>query len=80
MSVQPGASGQKLLPETFDRLQALNKERQDNDLKFKIEVDGGVNNENAERLIECGADILVSGNYVYKSNDRKKAINLLKNN
>ena len=79
MSVHPGASGQKLLPETFERLQTLNNERQLNDLKFKIEVDGGVNNENAQRLIECGADILVSGNYIYKSNDRKKSINLLKN-
>ncbi len=79
MSVHPGASGQKLLPETFERLQALNDERELNDLKFKIEVDGGVNNENAGRLVECGADILVSGNYIYKSNDRKKAINLLKN-
>ena len=79
MSVQPGASGQKLLPETFERLQTLNNERERNDLKFKIEVDGGVNNENAQRLVECGADILVSGNYIYKSNDRKKAINILKN-
>ena len=74
MSVEPGASGQKLLPSTINRIKKIDAFRQNNGLKFKIEVDGGVNSENAQSLINAGADMLVSGNYIFKSRDKAKAV------
>ena len=78
MGVDPGSSGQETLPETYDKVAEINKFRQDNNLNFKIEFDGGVNEKNAEKLRDLGVDILVSGSYVYKAKDRLKAIKLLK--
>ena len=78
MGVEPGASGQETLPETIDKVREADKFRNDNNLKFKIEFDGGVNEQNSKTLIEAGVDILVSGSYVYQSKDRKKAISKLK--
>lgn len=78
MSVEPGASGQKFLPESLDKIKQLDELRSSNDYNYKIEVDGGVNEENADKIVEAGADILVSGSYVYKAQDRKKAIESLK--
>lgn len=78
MGVDPGSSGQETLPETYDKVAEINKFRQDNNLNFKIEFDGGVNEKNAEKLRDLGVDILVSGSYVYKAKDRIKAIKFLK--
>ena len=80
MSVEPGASGQKFLPESLDKIKQLDVLRNSNDYKYKIEVDGGVNIENAQKIISAGADILVSGSYVFKAQDRKAAIECLKSN
>ena len=80
MGVEPGASGQSLIEETFDKVREIAKFRQDNNLRFKIEFDGGVNPQTAKKLIECGVDILVSGSYVYKSENRGKAVATLKEN
>ncbi len=78
MSVEPGISGQQLIESTYERLRQLSEIRFDNKLNFKIEIDGGVNDKNAHLLSELGADILVSGNFVYKAPDREKAIKKLK--
>ena len=78
MGVMPGASGQEIKSNTFDRLKKIAKFRQDNKLSFKIEVDGGVNDQNAHLLAELGADILVSGSYVFNDKDREKAIKSLR--
>lgn len=78
MGVVPGRSGQSLIPAMLDRVKEVFDFREQNNLKFKIEFDGGVNVENAPKLIENGVDILVSGSYVYKSEDRAKAIDSLK--
>lgn len=80
MSVEPGLSGQKFLPDTIERIKNIDRFRQANDLKFKIEVDGGVNSENAPELINAGVDMLVSGNYIFRSHDREKAIAQLRGN
>lgn len=80
MSVEPGKSGQKFLNNTFEKIKEIAKFRHDNNLNFKIEVDGGVNEENAKGLREAGVDILVSGSYVFGATDRKKAIESLKKN
>lgn len=78
MGVDPGASGQAILEDMYDKVEEIAQFRKDNNLKFKIEFDGGVNPETAQKLIEKGVDILVSGSYVYNSKDRKKAVEELK--
>ena len=80
MSVEPGKSGQKFISDTFEKVKQIAKFRHDNNLNFKIEVDGGVHAENAKGLREAGVDILVSGSYVFGATDRKKAIESLKKN
>ena len=80
MSVNPGFGGQKFMPEVLDKIKQLKKIQQDKDLNFDIEIDGGINFENCKIAIDAGANILVSGTTVFKSNggDIKKNINLLK--
>lgn len=79
MSVEPGKSGQKFLEKTYQRVENLNKIRENQNFKFLIEVDGGINPEIAKNLKNLGADMVVSGNYVFKSQDIKQAIASLKN-
>ena len=80
MSVNPGFGGQKFMPEVLDKIKKLKKIQQDRNLKFDIEIDGGINFENYKIAIDAGANILVSGTTIFKSNggDIKKNINLLK--
>ena len=78
MSVEPGKGGQKFLPETIEKIQELNKFIYENGFEVDIEVDGGINNETAKQVIEAGANILVAGNYIAKSENFKKAIDSLK--
>ena len=80
MSVNPGFGGQKFMPEVLDKIKKLKKIQQEKNLKFDIEIDGGINFENCKIAIDAGANILVSGTTVFKSNDGdiKKNINLLK--
>ena len=80
MSVNPGFGGQKFMPEVLDKVRKLKKIQTEKDMKFDIEVDGGINFDNCQLAIEAGANILVSGTTVFKSNngDIKKNINLLK--
>ena len=80
MGVEPGASGQGMIPEMVDKVKEICKFREENNLKFKIEFDGGVNLENSKLLVDAGVDILVSGSCVYNSKDRKKTIEMLKGN
>ena len=79
LGVEPGASGQKFIPQTLEKIKQLDAFRKENDYNYKIEVDGGVCEENAEEIINAGGDILVSGNFVFKAEDREEAINKLKN-
>lgn len=78
MSVQPGKSGQKFLENTYDRVKYLDDKRKNNNLKFLIEVDGGVNPEISQKLKDYEVDMVVSGNYVFKSNNKQDAIKSLK--
>ena len=80
MSVNPGFGGQKFMPEVLDKIKQLKQIQQEKKLKFDIEIDGGINFENCKIAIDAGANILVSGTTVFKSNggDIKKNINLLK--
>ena len=80
MSVNPGFGGQKFMPEVLDKIKQLKKIQSKNNISFDIEIDGGINFDNCQTAIEAGANILVSGTTVFKSNngDIKKNINLLK--
>ncbi len=80
MSVNPGFGGQKFMPEVLDKIKQLKKIQQEKNFTFDIEIDGGINFENSKIAIEAGANILVSGTTVFKSNngDIKKNIDLLK--
>ena len=80
MSVNPGFGGQKFMPEVLEKIKKLKKIREEKKLNFDIEIDGGINFENSKIAIKAGANILVSGTTVFKSNngDIKKNIDLLK--
>ncbi len=80
MSVNPGFGGQKFMPEVLDKVKELKKIQTKKNMKFDIEIDGGINFDNYQSAIEAGANILVSGTTIFKSNngDIKKNINLLK--
>ena len=80
MSVYPGFGGQKFMPEVIEKITNLKKIKDDMKLNFDIEVDGGVNFDNNQMIIEAGANILVSGTTIFKENngDVKKNIDLLK--
>ncbi len=80
MSVNPGFGGQKFMPKVLEKIKDLKKIQNEKKLSFDIEIDGGINFENSKSAIEAGANILVSGTTIFKSNngDIKKNIELLK--
>ena len=80
MSVNPGFGGQKFIPEVLDKIKELKRIQARKNLTFDIEIDGGINFDNCKIAIDAGANILVSGTTIFKSNDGdiKKNINLLK--
>ena len=69
MSVNPGFGGQKFMPEVLEKIKKLKKIREEKKLNFDIEIDGGINFENSKLAIEAGANILVSGTTIFKSNN-----------
>ena len=80
MSVFPGFGGQKFMPEVISKIKELKKIKNQKNLNYEIEVDGGINFTNYKLVIEAGADILVSGTTIFKENngDIKKNIDSLK--
>ena len=80
MSVNPGFGGQKFIKEVLEKVKILKKEIKSKKLKTQIEIDGGINFENAKIAIEAGVDILVSGTTIFKENggNLKKNIQLLR--
>lgn len=78
MSVNPGFSGQKFIENTYKKLIQLKQLIKMSGSNALIEIDGGVQNETAPKLIKAGADVLVSGSYVFKSKDPKATIHSLK--
>ena len=80
MSVNPGFGGQKFMPEVLNKIKELKNIQKEQDLNFDIEIDGGINFDNSKIAVEAGANILVSGTTIFKSNngDIKKNIELLK--
>jgi len=78
MSVNPGFGGQSFIPHTIHKIKHLRKLIDEAGLNVKIEVDGGVTLQNAGEIIAAGADVLVAGNTVFKSNDPSATIASLK--
>ena len=80
MSVNPGFGGQKFMPEVLEKVKALKQMKNKKGLNFDIEIDGGINFDNSKLAIDAGANILVSGTTIFKSNDGniKKNIDLLR--
>lgn len=80
MSVNPGFSGQSFIPSTCERLvellsmlKSIGREKE-----ILIEVDGGIDEKTGKSVIDSGANVLVSGSYIYDSSDRRGKISILK--
>ena len=78
MTVEPGKGGQKLIPETIQKVRAIKQYIKDNKIDIDVEVDGGINLENKEELKKAGANILVIGSCIINSNDYKERIETIK--
>jgi len=80
MSVNPGFGGQVFIPQILDKVAALNKIREEQNLNFQIQVDGGVNDKNASELIAKGANNLVAGSFIFSApnNDYENQINKIR--
>jgi ribulose-phosphate 3-epimerase len=79
MSVNPGFGGQKFIENTYSKIEELAELASKKGAKIDIEIDGGVNMNNAKRLLDAGATVLVAGNFVFTSGDPRKTISELKN-
>jgi len=78
MSVNPGFGGQKFIEQTYDKVRRLANMREQSQSDFLIEIDGGVTSDNAAALKEAGADVLVAGSFVFRSQDPTQTIASLK--
>ena len=78
MSVNPGFGGQSFIENTYQKVKQLEKLREASGANFLIEIDGGVNTGNARKLLDAGADVLVAGSFVFKSDNPTQTIANLK--
>ncbi|MFO8147541.1 MAG: ribulose-phosphate 3-epimerase [Gillisia sp.] len=79
MSVNPGFGGQSFIENTYSKVQRLKEIIINNNANTLIEIDGGVTDKNAKRLVDAGADVLVAGSYVFKAENQIETIKGLKN-
>lgn len=77
MSVNPGFGGQAFIESSYEKIEQLNRMRNEKHLDFLIQVDGGIQDGNAGKLYKKGADIQVAGNYVFKAKDPIAAISAI---
>ena len=77
MSVNPGFGGQSFIENTYNKVKELKELIQSTGSDCQIEIDGGVTNENAEKLVHAGANVLVAGSYVFKSSNPTETISKL---
>ena len=78
MSVEPGFGGQKFIENTYDKLKEIQQRKAELGINFSVQIDGGVNEENAKKLISHGADNLVAGSFIFKSNPQNYSSNVEK--
>ena len=74
MSVNPGFGGQKFIPSALEKIKELDRIRREKNLNFVIEIDGGVNLNNAKMIVESGCDILVAGSAVFSADDIQSSV------
>ena len=79
MSVNPGFGGQRFIETTYQKVSKLRGIIEENNATTLIEIDGGVTDQNAKRLVESGADVLVAGSFVFSSEKPQETIRGLKN-
>lgn len=80
MSVHPGFGGQDFIPSALEKIELAKKIKDDQKLKFDIQVDGGINDLTATRVKKAGANFLVAGTYLFKMKDMKGGIDKLREN
>ena len=78
MTVEPGYGGQALIPSTLEKVKLIRERADSLGLEIDIQVDGGINSENAKVAVNSGANVLVAGSSVFKAEDRKAAIDALR--
>lgn len=78
MSVEPGFGGQSFMPNSLDKIKYLKNKKIENDYKYLIEVDGGINEKTAPLVKEAGVEVIVAGTYVFKSKNREETIKSLR--
>lgn len=78
MTVEPGKGGQELISSTIEKIKELNFYREEHNLDYEIEADGGIKVENSDKIIDAGADILVAGTAIINSKDYAETIKKLK--
>jgi ribulose-phosphate 3-epimerase len=79
MTVEPGFGGQKLIPSTLDKVSTLSKYARERGIDVDIEVDGGINAENAPLAISAGANVIVAGSAIFKAKKPRSVISAIKN-
>lgn len=79
MTVEPGLGGQKLIPETLDKVRMLKNYIDENEIEIDIEVDGGINSETIEKAKDAGANIFVAGSAIVSKENYEEAIDNLRN-
>lgn len=78
MTVEPGKGGQKLIPETLEKIKKLRNFVDDNGIDIDIEADGGINKETAEDVRNAGTDVLVSGAFIINSENQREAVEIIR--
>jgi ribulose-phosphate 3-epimerase len=78
MTVEPGFGGQALIPETLDKVRKIKEYVDKNNIKINIEVDGGINENNAILAVEAGANVLVAGSAIFRSKAPSRVIQLMR--
>lgn len=78
MTVEPGKGGQELIPSTIKKIKVINSYREEHNLDYEIEADGGIKVENSDKIIDAGADILVAGTAIINSKDYAETIKKLR--
>lgn len=79
MTVNPGFGGQTFIPSSLNKIKQLKALREENNYDYEIEVDGGINEDTSKKCLDAGADVLVAGSYIFSHNNRKEAIDSLRN-
>ncbi len=78
MSVNPGFGGQKFIKKSIDKIERLKKMIDDKNLNIDIQVDGGISTDNVKEVVDAGANVIVSGSAIFKSDNIKDTINLFR--